>query len=97
MLKSFRVSNIHLVVKKNSIATLPNGASLYDTVTLLAKLSMSLHDVVIVLTNLQSLQFGFGFWQPKMTFKASDTLNTSKLDPLSYDPSLMPSALVNGC
>lgn len=38
---------------------LPNGTSLYGTVTLLAKLSMTLHNVLVVLTN---LQFGFGFW-----------------------------------
>ena len=61
------------------MATLPNGTSLYITGTLLAKLSMTLHDVLIVLKN---LQFGFGFWRPKMTFKASDTLNTSKLEAL---------------
>ncbi|KAG0603346.1 hypothetical protein M758_10G086400 [Ceratodon purpureus] len=50
-------------------ATLPRGTSLFDTVTLFAKLSVAMHDTLIVLF---TLQYGFWFWRPEMAFKAGD-------------------------
>ena len=48
---------------------LPEDTSLYDTVVLFAKLSVAMHDALVVLTN---LQHGFWFWRPMMAYRAGD-------------------------
>jgi hypothetical protein len=55
----------------NAIArsALPSTLSLYDTVTVLAKLAVAMHDAIIVLT---TLQYGFWFWRPEMAIRAGD-------------------------
>ena len=47
----------------------PEDSSLYDTVVLFAKLSVAMHDALVVLTN---LQHGFWFWRPVMAYRAGD-------------------------
>ena len=48
---------------------LPEDTSLYNTVVLFAKLSVAMHDALVVLTN---LQHGFWFWRPMMAYRAGD-------------------------
>ena len=48
---------------------LPEDTSLYDTVVLFAKLSVAMHDALVVLT---TLQHGFWFWRPIMAYRAGD-------------------------
>ena len=48
---------------------LPEDTSLYATVALFTKLSMAMHDALVVLT---TLQHGFWFWRPIMAYRAGD-------------------------
>lgn len=50
-------------------ASLPPSLSLYDTVATFAKLAVTMHDALIVLT---TLQYGFWFWRPQMAIRAGD-------------------------
>lgn len=50
-------------------SSLPPTLSLYDTVETFAKLAVTMHDAIIVLT---TLQYGFWFWRPESAMRAGD-------------------------
>ena len=50
-------------------SSLPTSLSLYDTVEIFAKLAVTMHDALLVLT---TLQYGFWFWRPEMATRAGD-------------------------
>jgi hypothetical protein len=65
----------HTICSREQVATasaqsaLPNTTSLYDSVTLLAKISVSLYDAVIAHI---AIKYGYWFWRPIHAYPAGD-------------------------
>ncbi|XP_024370756.1 uncharacterized protein [Physcomitrium patens] len=62
---------------------LPSNTSLYDSVLLLAKTSVSIHDAAITQV---TVKFGFWFWRPEQAFRSGDGTHAPIPDWSPYHP-----------